>query len=168
MGDSLVPGGPDLKSLDVAASTETIRWTVTLASTVTAVMDIYVDLNGQPNAGTPTFLQGRPYGTAPSDAWEYALSFSGQTATLYRTQGSGSYGTVQTFPVIVQGNSYQVTMPRDVMRGSPKRWGYQVLVMSGSTLSDFIDPVEISQKDLWQDLTSGERSDIPFVRVRSK
>jgi hypothetical protein len=40
--------------------------------------------------------------------------------------------------------------------------------MNGETLSDLIDPLEVSQKDLWQDLSSGKRSDIPFVRVRAK
>ena len=108
--------------------------------------------------------------TAPNDAWEYAISMSGQNATLYRTQGSGAYGVVQTFLVVIQGSSWSVDIPRDIIRGSPKRWGYQVLVMTGdpqnsatkATLSDFIDPLEISQKDLWQDLSSGKRNDIPL------
>jgi len=173
-GDALVSGGPDLKSLDVMATTSTIRWTVTLASTGPAVIDIYIDLNGQPNAGTPTFLQGRPYATEPADAWEYALSFSGSAATLYRTQGTGTYGLVQTFSQQTQGSQSSVTIPRDFMRGAPKRWGYQVVALTpdsvapGKTavISDFLDPLEISQKDLWQDLTSGKRSDIPFIRLR--
>ncbi len=112
--------------------------------------------------------------TAPNDAWEYAISMSGQIATLYRTQGSGTYGTVQTFPVVVQGSSWSVDIPREIIRGSPKRWGYQVLVMTGDPqtatsrvmISDFIDPLEISQKELWQDLSSGKRNDIPFVRPK--
>jgi hypothetical protein len=66
----------------------------------------------------------------------------------------------------------RVTIPAEIMRGSPRRWGYQVLVMSGAAtkaaVTDFIDPLEISQKDLWQDLSTGQRTDIPFVRVRSK
>ncbi len=166
-GDALVPGGADLKSLDVWTSSESVQWVVTLASMTASAIDIYVDLNGQPNAGTPSFLPGRPYATSPIDAWEYAITISGPSATLYRTQGAGTYGTVQTFPAITEANVVRVTIPRDMMRGNPRRWGYQVLVMSG-TLSDFIDPIEISQKDLWQDLSSGKRSDIPFVRVRSK
>lgn len=175
LGDALVPGGPDLKSLEVWATTESIHWTATLVSTAAATLDIYVDLNGQPNAGTPSFLDGRNLVTSPNDAWEYALSMSGQMATLYRTQGTGTYGIVQTFPLIVNGTQWHVTVPRDMMRGSPKRWGYQVLVMSGdqgsasgkTVVSDLIDPLEISQKDLWQDISAGKRSDIPFVRVRS-
>jgi hypothetical protein len=167
VGDALVPGGGDLKSLDVWTSSDSVQWVVTLASMTGSSIDIYVDLNGQPNAGTPSFLQGRPYGTSPTDAWEYAIATSGSSATLYRTQGAGTYESVQTFPIVTEGNTVHVTIPRDMMRGNPRRWGYQVLVMSG-TLSDFFDPVEISQKDLWQDLSSGKRNDIPFVRVRTK
>ena len=167
MGDALVPGGGDLKALDVWSGTDSVHWIVTLASTPTAPTDIYIDLNGQPNAGTPTFLAGRPYGTSPKDAWEYAIAIAGPTATLYRTQGAGTYEIVQTFPVVVEGNRMHVTIPRDLMRGNPRRWGYQVLV-GDATLSDFIDPLEMSQKDLWQDLISGQRNDIPFVRVSPK
>jgi len=167
VGDALIPGGPDLKSLDVWVTTESVHWMVTLTTVTSASIDIYVDLNGQPNAGTPSFLAGRPFMTSPTDAWEYAIELSGQTATLYRTQSAGTYGIVQTFPIIVEGNCFHVSMPREIMRGSPRRWGYQVLVMSGATTSDFFDPLEISQKDLWQDLSSGKRNDIPFVRIRS-
>jgi len=164
-GDSLLPGGSDLRTLEVTATTDTLRWVVTVTSAPPTDIDIYVDLNGQPNVGTPTFLPGRPYAPAPSDAWEYALSISGTQATLFRTAGIGTYGSVQTFPIIAEGARFTVVMPRDVIRGSPRRWAYQVLVMSG-TLSDFIDPLDISQKDLWADLTSKNRDAIPFVRAR--
>jgi hypothetical protein len=173
LGDAMGgPSAPDLQSLDVWVSSDNTHWVVTLATMTPAFVDIYIDLNGQPNAGTPSFLPGRGFGTSPIDAWEYAIAFSGQIATLYRTQGLGTYGVVQTFPVIVQGNSLHVTIPAQIMHGSPRRWGYQVLVMTGTpggkmTISDFLDPLEISQKDLWQDLSTGKRSDIPFIRIRS-
>ena len=174
LGDAMGgPGSPDLASLEVWSSTVSVQWCVTLASMTPASVDIYVDMNGQPNVGTPTFLPGRRYTTSPIDAWEYALAWSDQTATLYRTQGMGTYTVVQTFPVIVEGNKFHVTLPAAMMRGSPRRWGYQVLVMTGDpatkpTISDVIDPLEISQKDLWKDLSTGQRSDIPFVRIRPK
>jgi hypothetical protein len=168
VGDALVPGGGDLKSLDVWAATDSVHWIVTLASPTASSIEIYVDLNGQPNAGTPTFLGGSPYGTSPIDAWEFAIAMAGTTATLYRTESTGTYGVVQVFPLIVEGSRFHVDIPRDLMRGNPRRWGYQVLVKDGTNLSDFIDPLEISQKDLWQDLSTGKRNDIPFVRVRSK
>jgi hypothetical protein len=167
------PGAPDLVSLEVWSSTVSVQWIVTLATMTPASVDIYVDLNGQPNAGTPTFLPGRGYNTSPIDAWEYALALSGPTATLYRTQGMGTYAPVQMFPVVVEGNKFRVTVPAEMMRGSPRRWGYQVLVMSAGParsliITDFIDPLEISQKELWKALSTGQRTDIPFIRIRSK
>ena len=139
------------------------------------VLDIYVDINGQPNAGTASFLSHRGYATSPTDAWEYAISMKGPMATLFRTQGTGSYGIIQTFPLVVEGNRYRVNIPRDLMRGNPERWGYQVLAMATSPqdpglpiLSDFIDPLEISQQDLWAVLSSGKRSDIPFLHIRPR
>jgi len=173
VGDAIGgPGAPDLVSLEVWSSTSSVLWSVTLATPTPAFVDIYVDLNGQPNVGTPTMLPGREFSTSPIDAWEYAIAMAGPTATLYRTQGMGTYTVVQTFPVVSERASLRVNIPAEIMRGSPRRWGYQVLVMNGSAtraaVSDFIDPLEISQKDLWQDLLSGKRNDIPFVRVRSR
>ena len=67
VGDAIFPGGPDLKSLEVLATTDSIHWSMTLAAPSTsAVIDIYLDLNNQPNAGTPTFLTGRKFMTAPA------------------------------------------------------------------------------------------------------
>jgi hypothetical protein len=175
VGDAMGgPNSPDLKSLEVWASTTSTVWSVTLAAAVSAVIDIYVDQNGQPNAGTPHLLPGRDFGTSPLDAWEYAITLSGSSATLYRTQGMGTYGSVETFPLVSVGNSLRVTLPRNIIRGSPKRWGFQVLVMTPEAggangklaVTDILDPLEIPQKELWQDLVTGQRSEIPFVRIR--
>ncbi len=166
VGDALTPGGGDLESLAVRTTTDSTHWTVTLASgALTTPVEIYVDLNAQPHTGTSTFLPGRSYSTSARDAWEYALAFSGQEATLYRTRGGGSYGDAQTFPVVMEGPKLRVTLPEGVMRGRPSRWGYQVLV-GQSAVSDLIDPLEVPQKDLWQALSNGNRHDIPFVRIK--
>ena len=53
VGDALTPGGPDLKSLDVWATTISVHWTVTLVSTGPAVIDIYADLNGHAECRYP-------------------------------------------------------------------------------------------------------------------
>jgi hypothetical protein len=173
VGDAMGgPGAPDLVSLEVWSSSSSVQWSVTLATPTPAFIDIYIDMNGQPNAGTPSMLPGREFTTSPIDAWEYAMAIAGKTATLYRTQGMGTYAVVQTFPVISEGASLRVNISATIMHGSPRHWGYQVLVMNGSAtkaaVTDFIDPLEISQKDLWQELSTGQRTDIPFVRVRSR
>ena len=75
-------------------------------------------------------------------------------------------------------------MPRQTIHGSPRRWGYQVLVMARDSVSpesnpkpwaapnykgppvyDLLDPLESPQAQLLSDIESGVRSDLPFVRA---
>lgn len=166
VGDSLMPGGDDIVALLVQSSSDTLRWVVTLATaSASPTVDIYVDLNGQPNVGTTAFLTGRPLAAAPKDAWEYAIAIGGPTATLHRTQGAGQYGILDTFPVRQNGASLEIVMHPSPIRGRISRWGYQVLAGSG-VLSDFIDPPEATQKDIMDEYAAGNRHDLPFVRIK--
>jgi hypothetical protein len=166
MGDALMPNGDDFQSLEVRGSSDTLAWNFTWATLpAKATLDVYLDLNGQPGVGTTALLPGQPFVAAAKDAWEYALRISNQEATLYRTQGGGSFGVVQTFPVVSQGGSIAIFMPGGVLRGKISRWGYQVL--SGQNpLADFVDPLEISQQELWQEHLRGNRHDLPFVKYK--
>lgn len=166
----------DLLSLEVWASSESVQWILTCEPAGSkAFADIYIDLNGQPNAGTGSLLPGRGYVASPRDAWEYALALSGSSATLYQTRGVGTPESSGSFPVVEDGNRWTVTIPHSYVRGSPRRWAYQVIVMlsdpsksAATPIEDLLDPVDIGQKELLADLTSGKRVDIPFVRVRGK
>jgi len=191
------PGSYDLRFLDVLVSTGALQWTLGMGALNNPplgsshnsgpLIDIYVDLNHQANAGTPTLLPGRGLSIDPADAWEYALCLRGNTALLYRTQGSGTYEVSGTFPLVFEGSMIHINLPPDTMRGSPKRWGYQVLVMDYDQRSpeadprplhpggskappvyDFIDPLDITQAQLLTDIAAGSRDDVPFIRARSK
>jgi len=193
------PGIYDLRRLEVLASSQTLEWIITLASsaapslgephTAGPLIDIYVDLNGQPYVGTPVLLAGRGLSAAPADAWEYALSLNGTAAWLYRTQSGGTYEAAGTFSLVFEGNNIHITLPREIMRGSPRRWGYQVLTMAYDQRSpqenavplqagkpgshtppvyDLIDPLDMPQSQLLADIEEGRRSDIPFIRVKKK
>ncbi len=193
---SSMPGVLDLKSLEIDVSTTSLEFVVTLGSnTLTALgnsrhpgplVDIYMDLNHQPQAGTISFLEGRGAGTSSEDAWEYALALAGSTAILYRTHDAASYEQAQTFPLQFENNRVHVLIPRDIIRGNPQRWGYQVLVMvedpdspdtaprpapaisaktrNPSHIYDLLDPSGITQARLLTDLEDNRRNDIPFVR----
>jgi hypothetical protein len=162
------PGALDLKSLEVWASSEAVTWSVTLGSSRGAWVDIYVDINGQPNAGTTALLRNRGLVASPTDAWEYALVLSGEKAAFYRTQAGGSYALESTFPLRVTEDTMQVTIPRPLMRGSPRRWGYQVLVRAqeGGPVYDLLDPPSVDQASLLSAVRGGKRCDVPFIRVR--
>ncbi len=166
LGDEIVPGGGDLESLEIWTTTDSAHWVITLTKYAPALpLEIYIDLNHQVDAGTSVFLPGRPYFASAKDSWEYALAVNGQEATLYRTLSASSYGDAQKFPVVVEGRNLHIYLPQGVMRGRPSRWGYQMLIGAG-TISDFIDPPEIPRKEFWQSLSTGNRHDFPFVRIK--
>lgn len=199
-GPKGVPGTYDLRRLEVWISSDTLDWNVTMGSLASSslgdsskpgpLIDIYVDLNGQPNVGTLSFLPGRRVIAAPSDAWEYCLSLWDTKAQLYRTRSEGTYELAETFSLLVDSGSVHVRMPRSWMRGNPKRWGYQALVMSYDPKSpegepqpliptsskfpnplpifDLLDGGEISQSQLLTDIEEGRRQDVPFVHVNAK
>jgi hypothetical protein len=193
-----VPGSYDLRSVDVVASSSTIQWTIGMTALSNPplgssrnpgpFLDIYIDLNHQSGVGTPTYLPGRGLSLEASDAWEYVLCLRGSSALLYRTHNGGTYEASATFPLAFDGpNNIRLSLPREVMRGSPKRWGYQVLVMDYDQRSpetnpqplhpggnnnkippvyDFIDPFESTQAELLADIAEGKRENVPFVRAR--
>ncbi len=185
----------DLRAFEVMASSISVDFKITLASaivegsgsSITPLIDIYIDLNGSANAGTLNFLPGRNLAASVTDAWEYALSFTRGRAQLYRTQNGGTYTFVDSFAVVMQNGQPSISIPRSILRGNPRRWGYQVLVMalnpttpqteprplsmaSGdraqAPVYDLLDPAETPQAALLQEIESGQRGDVPFARLR--
>ena len=195
-GPKAIPGTYDLRRIDVLVSSDTLDWAITLG-TVTAsslgnfqipgpLIDVYVDLNGQPNVGTLSLLPGRGATAGAVDAWEYALCLWGTQVQIYRTRGV-SYEMSESIQLTIDGNRVRFSIPREWMRGNPKRWGYQSLVMVYDPKSlendprplvtpdmlvshrlpifDLIDPLETPQAQLLTDIEEGKRNDIPFVRL---
>lgn len=113
------------------------------------VYDVYVDLNHVVGAGSIRLLEGRGAFAQARDAWEYALSASGGQAKLWRAT-SGDPEEVATLPVESDPAQAElrVSVPRDVLRGNPARWGYIVLALAdrGPALG-VLAPVEV-QKSL--------------------
>ena len=119
-----------LLHMEVIASSDTLTWMVgTSSAVVNATFDIYVDINGLANVGITSLLPGRGLSVRPEDAWEYALSFSGTQATLYRTQGANTFVAAGNFPISGDVHALTVPVPRQEMRGNVRRWGYRVLIL---------------------------------------
>ena len=195
-GPKAVPGTYDLRQVDIWVSSDTLDWAITLGTVTAATLgnfqtqgpliDVYVDLNGQPNVGTLSLLPGRGASAGAIDAWEYALCLWGTQVQFYRTRGV-SYELSDSVQLTVEGNRVRFSIPREWMRGNPKRWGYQTLVMAYDPKSlendprplvtsdmlvshrlpiyDLIDPLETPQAQLLADIEEGKRNDIPFVRL---
>jgi hypothetical protein len=196
LGTQAPLGVYDLRRVEVRVSTESLDWTIMLGSINGGLgnfqipgplIDIYVDLNGQPGVGTLPFLPGRGVSAASSDAWEYAFSLWGSQVQFYRTRGPDTYDLSDTVPLTIEGNRIKFSVPRAWLRGNPQRWGYQVAVMSYDPKSlesdvrplitpdavvarrvpiyDLIDPLDMLQAQVLTDIEQGKRNDLSFVRL---
>ncbi len=172
-------GIPDIQGLTVTVSSDTLDFMITLSSSITVplVMDIYMDLNGQPGIGTTSFLPGRSFMTLPRDAWEYALVLADTQAVLYRTRGGGTFDRQAVFPLVTGTLSWFVRIPRDTLRGNPQRWGFQALAMMRDPslggdmplplqgVNDVLDPSGVSQPDVLKAAAAGQTTALPFLRA---
>ena len=91
-------------------------------------IDLYIDVNHRINAGSTALLPGRPMKMAAEYSWEYALEISPTSVYLYR---SGSMGAKQIgkYRARVVNGEITVSIPNTVLRGTPRSWGYAVLMM---------------------------------------
>jgi len=116
-----------LRKVDVLAAADTVTWTVTLATTTIQSVEIYIDINGLSGVGTSIALPRHALRIHPEDAWEYALRMDPAGATLYRTQSGGTFIRSDSLTSTSTGSELSVSVPRSVLRGSIRRWGYQVI-----------------------------------------
>jgi hypothetical protein len=189
----LPAGSYDLRRFEVFASSSNYRFVVTLgafnglgrARKPGPLLDVYIDQNHQPNIGTSAFLPGRGFQASVTDAWEYAMTLAGDQARIYRTTGSGTFELAYVSHIAAQGAGMEWTVPQALLRGSPRRWSYQVLVMAydaaspesdarpfsvagASPINDLLDPPHIAQSVLLGESAEGKRNDVPLVRPRSE
>jgi hypothetical protein len=189
------PGTFDIRSFQVWAGSDSLRFSITLSSPLPSGLgrpgnsgpffDVYIDQNHQPNIGTLSFMPKRRLQAAVTDAWEYAMTLTGSHVRVYRTSGSGTYDFAVAASLTVTGDTLVWSLPKIALRGSPRRWSYQVLSMtfdpasteaeampvaSGSAppIYDLLDPSRMTQAALLTDVASGRRNDLPFIRPRAE
>jgi hypothetical protein len=109
------------------------------------LLDLYIDINQSPGAGSQDFLPGRPGMAEAADAWEYALSVDGWGARFYQFVPGQGPRSVASFAVDKSSETaLSVLVPRRYFRGDPESWGYAVAVMGrsagGGPLSVDVDP----------------------------
>ncbi len=129
------------------------------------VFDVYIDLNHIVGAGSIRLLDGRGAFSAARDAWEYALTVVGTDARLWRASADGAPEELSTLTATADPASgeIQVSVPRDLLRGNPPRWGYLALALAedprrpglspaatlagpdGSVLRGLLAPLEVQQ-----------------------
>jgi hypothetical protein len=87
-------------------------------------IDIYMDMNHKPMAGVTAFLEDVEGYMEPDDAWEFALRIENGSAYLYRP-GGVKHRLVVKLAVTKNG---PVVVSKDVIKGNPLKWGYQVVL----------------------------------------
>lgn len=95
------------------------------------VYDVYMDLNHIVGAGSIRLLEGRGAFAQARDAWEFALSVAGTDAGLWRSPAGETeeVGTMKAELDPVK-NEIRVSVPRELLRGNPARWGYIALALA--------------------------------------
>jgi len=104
-----------------------------------------MDLNNIRGAGSTMMLTPVVEGYLnPEDAWEYAIQINRTQAVLYRA-GRFQNSVVATLKT---RRSFEVSVPRSVLRGNALRWGYQaVLVVPSPAHKDSFDIADFLVKN---------------------
>ncbi|MBI5631081.1 MAG: hypothetical protein HY921_09370 [Elusimicrobia bacterium] len=123
-------------------------------------LDVYIDLNHVPGAGSSSLLEGRKAFLRSSDGWEYAMAISGSQATLYRSTPVGAAAArelaVETDP---SSSTVKIRIPRGLLRGDPKRWGYLAVALEaegGAGVAGIVGTLE-QQKAFLENLSGDKR-----------
>lgn len=136
------PGSFDIREFSVSEGTEYLLFKVKLgiienpwaspSGLSLQIIDLYVDLNNKVGAGSMELLPGRNAYTTAEDAWEYAISVDGWQQVLYKIDGAGKPAKLANLKMKVDSASGEVTIyvPRSLLRGDPRNWGYLPIVLA--------------------------------------
>ena len=102
-------------------------------------LDLYIDVNQRPRAGTTRLLAGRPYRPFPENAWEYALEINPHKASLYLATAKGP-AIAATVPPKAADGAITVSVPRSALKGNPLVWAYSALMLEPVDAKNFAIP----------------------------
>lgn len=102
-------------------------------------LDLYIDVNQRPRAGTTRLLPGRPYRPFPENAWEYALEITPHKASLYMATAKGPAIAATALPKAADG-AITVSVPRSALKGNPLVWAYSALMLEPVDAKNFSIP----------------------------
>ena len=110
------------------------------------ILDVYIDINHRPGAGSVGLLPGRAAFLSAADAWEYALSIAGGQATLFRySPGQGPTGIAGLkAEASAPKRGSVVRVPRSRLPGNPAAWGYLALALPANAASAAKSPPQPS------------------------
>jgi hypothetical protein len=140
-GAEYIPGSWDLRAFEVRADEKTVSFLFEIGSLTNPwkapqgfsfpLIDVYMDINRLPGAGSERLLPHRPGLVEPRDAWEYALSVDGWGARLYQYIPGSPPRRLAALSAAATGNppAVRVDVPRRYFRGDPSSWGFGVVTL---------------------------------------
>ncbi|MBN1822769.1 MAG: hypothetical protein JW803_00460 [Endomicrobiales bacterium] len=167
LNSSTVRIAKNIETVSISVNPSTIEFYVALSTHLPqapSIVDIYMDLNGQNGVGMPKLLPGLDSSfMEPEAAWEYAIRLEGRDVTLYRT---GRFEPIVVGKYRAQSPSHFYIM-RNVLRGNPLRWGYQVVTADKDeqTVSYVINDFLAKDDKSRQDILAKHPIQLPAVRV---
>ncbi len=120
-------------SFAVKKTDKSVDFTVIADDADAYTVDIYIDMNGLPDAGCGVMLKGVDGFFAQNNYWEYAVRLTKEKAVVYRF-----YVDDLTVVKNIVKNGNTVSIPSDVLRGNPYNWGYQAVALKDNKVIDFL------------------------------
>lgn len=156
-----------IEKFNIALSTETVTYSIilnTACPSAFVLIDIYIDLNNQEGAGLTNLLPGIEAFMQLSSAWEYAIRIEKDKVSLYR---SGRFEPVLIRTLPLKANNYEVDIPKNILRGNPLQWGYQVVLADKKQNAEGYNVIDFICQDYAQKQKIFSKTPIQFPAMRA-
>ena len=128
INNSILTSSALLNGFEVKVTSDVVVFTVNISTQVKLSAysaDIYIDLNVLNGAGSTLLLAPiTGFAFASQSGWEYAFRINNGKASMY-SFNNYSQQLISEFNLT---NSFTVSVPIGVLRGTPLSWGYQVVL----------------------------------------
>lgn len=127
---------------DVTVSASVVEPFADKPTNVVPLIDVYVDVNKLPNAGSTKPLRKRGESLImPEAAWEFALALSPAATVLYQAVPGGMPRVIEMKNGETQTNLMTATFSRKLLRGDPRRWRLSAGLMGTENSQRLEEPV---------------------------
>lgn len=97
-------------------------------------VDIYIDMNGIAYTGCQNLLKGTEGFFVPENCWEYAIRVTPSNIKIYRFATD-----VVTLLKTLDTNKENISIPTNILKGTPTNWSYQVVAVKDGNIIDFLE-----------------------------
>ncbi|MDD5020646.1 MAG: hypothetical protein PHR82_00740 [Endomicrobiaceae bacterium] len=122
-----------ISSFAVKKTDKSVDFIINVDYANTDTIDIYIDMNGIPDAGCNVMLKGAEGFFMSENYWEYAIRISNNKVSGYRF-----YVDSLTLVKNISKTGNTISIPNDILRGNPYNWSYQVVATKENKIVDLL------------------------------